>query len=385
MKLFRLLSLLLLCLAGSGGQASEAVDISQKPVSVPAQPWQIGYYQGGDYHDYYDYLRVTVEGLVELGWIEPLTLPDFPERDTAAIWRWLADNARSSYLVFRQENFFDARWDQNRRRELRGALLSRLNHSQDLDLMLAMGTWAGQDLASNVHRVPTVVLSTSDPVSAGVIDSLQDSGFDHVFASYDPGLYPQQVQLFHALIGFKKLGVPYEDSLNGRSYAGMDLIEQAAQELDFEIVPCHTQSDVAEQVIAERSVVQCFNELAPQVDAIYVTTQGGVNFRTTPQLVEIANQHGVPTFSQNGEAEVRLGYLLSLARTHGLLPEGRFIAGNIGRILNGAAPRALKQVFSGSSSVVLNMKTAEKIGLYLDADLLAAADKMFWQIESSDQ
>ena len=342
----------------------------------------MAFIRAGDYQDYYDYLIVTVEGLAELGWIEPLSLPDFVDTDAGAVWQWLSENVQSPYLSFRQDGFYDAQWDQNRRREIRGALLSRLNHTQDLDLMLAMGTWAGQDLANNLHRVPTVVLSASDPISSGVIDSLQDSGYEHVFASYDPGLYPQQVQLFHTLIGFDTLGVPYEDTVSGRSYAGMDMIEEAAAELGFTIVPCHTQSDIAEQSVAEQSVVSCFEELAPKVDAILVTTQGGVNYRTAPQLVAIANQHGVPTFSQNGEAEVRLGYLLSLARTHGLLPEGRFIAGNIGRIINGDSPRTLEQVFTGAFSVVLNMKTAEEIGLYLDADLLAAADKMYWQIES---
>lgn len=383
MSFYKLIVMLLLGVCCSVVQAKEELlTVSGQPGDIPEQPWQVAYYQGGDYQDYYDYLLVTVEGLAELGWIEPLSLPDFADRNTAAAWQWLAENVQSQYLTFVTDGFYDAKWDQNRRQEVRGQLLSRLNHTDDIDLVIAMGTWAGQDLASNLHRIPTVVLSASDPLSGGVIKSLEDSGYDHVFASYDPGLYRQQVQLFHRLIGFKTLGVPYEDSLSGRSYAGMDLIEQTAAQSGFEIVTCHTLSDIADQRRAEQSVIDCFDQLAPKVDAIYVTTQGGVNARTTPRLVEIANRHGVPTFAQNGEAEVRLGYLLSLSRKHGLLPEGRFIAGNVGRIFNGAVPRSLEQAFTSASSVVLNMKTAEQIGLYLDADLLAAADKMFRQIES---
>lgn len=381
MKNFVLSVCLLLGLFGSAASVS-AAESSAAPRGVPEQPLQLGFYQGGDYQDYQDYLIATVEGLVAHGWLEPLTLPVFTGRNTREIWMWLSEHARSEYLVFREDGFYDARWDQNRRLEIRGNLLSRLNHANDIDLILAMGTWAGQDLASNLHRTPTVVLSTSDPLSGGVIKSLDDSGFDHVFASYDPGLYPQQVRLFHTLVGFKTLGVPHENTISGRSYAGMDQIERTAEELGFEIVPCYTQSDIADQALADQSVINCFETLAPSVDAIYVTTQGGVNFRTTPELVEIANHHGVATFSQNGEGEVRLGYLLSLVRRYGLAPEGHFIAGNIGRILNGAQPRTLDQVFTGASSVVLNMKTAERIGLYLDADLLAAADKMYWKIES---
>ena len=251
-------------------------------------------------------------------------------------------------------------------------------------MVFAMGTWAGQDLANNLHRVPTVVMSTSDPLRSGILSSLDDSGYEHLFVSYDPGFYPQQIQVFHKLIGFKKLGVPFENTVNGRSYAGMDRIEKASVELGFEVVPCHTQSDIADQKLAEQSVVSCFEQLVQEVDAIFVSVQGGVNARTTPTLVSIANKNAVPTFSQNGEREVRYGYLLSLARRAGVGPEGMFLAQNIGRIINGAKPRDLKQVFEGSSTVVLNMKTAENIGLYINADLLAAADKLYWQIEQPE-
>jgi len=357
---------------------------SSKPSQEYDQRWRIAYYQGGEYADYYEYLVATVNGLMELGWIEPVSLPDFPGSDTKALWRWMAQNVESSYLEFVIDGFYSVEWDESARAETRGRLISRLNHSKDIDMMMAMGTWAGQDLANNLHRIPTVVISASNPVGADIITSLDDSGFDHLFASYDPGLYPQQIQLFHKLVGFKKLGVPFENSSNGRVYAGMEIIEKAALELNFEVIPCYTKSDVSDLDEANRSVIKCFEELAPKVDAIYVSTQGGVNAQTTPELVRIANRNSVPTFSQNGEQEVRYGYMLSLAARGGIAPEGHFLAQNIGRIINGAKPRELKQLFDASSSVVLNMKTAENIGFYLNADLLAAADKLYWQIEQPE-
>jgi ABC-type uncharacterized transport system substrate-binding protein len=358
-----------------------AADFSSRPQTKPDKPWRIVYYQGGNYIDYYDYLYATAKGLSQLGWIEPFYLPDFPEKDTQKLWLWLSHNINSEYLEFVADGYYSAGWDEIVRKKARNSLIPRLNHNKDIDMVFAMGTWAGQDLANNHHQVPTVVISTSDPLRSGIIKSLDDSGYEQLFASYDPGFQQQQIQVFHQLIGFKKLGVFYENTISGRSYAGMDLLEQTSAELGFEIVSCYTQSDIADQQRAEQTVLECFNQLAEKVDAIFVSTQGGVNARTIPKLVKTANRFDIPTFAQDGEKQVGYGFLLSLIRSSGAGPEGMFMAKNIGKIINGAKPRNLKQHFEGSFRMVMNMKTAEKIGLYVNADLLAAADKLYWQIE----
>jgi ABC-type uncharacterized transport system substrate-binding protein len=358
-----------------------AQDFSSSPQAQPEKRWRIAYYQGGEYSSYYNYLSATTKGLRQLGWIEPISLPDFPEKDTRKLWQWLSFNVKSQYLEFVADGFYSADWDNMARGKVRNNLIARLNHNKDIDMVFAMGTWAGQDLANNLHSVPTVVISSSDPLRSGIIKSLDDSGYDHLFSSYDPELQSQQIQLFHKLIGFKKLGVLYENTLSGRSYAGMELIEQASTDLEFEIVPCYTQSDIADQQLAEQSVLECFDKLAQTVDAIFVSSQGGINATTIPKLVDIANRYGVLTFAQNGELEVRYGFLLSLIPRSGFGPEGIFVAENVGRIINGAKPRNLKQLFEGAFSMVMNMKTAEIIGLYMNADLLATSDTLFWQIE----
>ena len=40
--------------------------------------------------------------------------------------------------------------------------------------MIAMGTWAGQDLANGEHSVPTVVASCSDPIGSGIVKSAEE-------------------------------------------------------------------------------------------------------------------------------------------------------------------------------------------------------------------
>jgi ABC-type uncharacterized transport system substrate-binding protein len=317
---------------------------------------------------------------MDLGWIERTVLPEQKDINTREFWKWLSQNVKSEYIEFVSNAYYSANWDDHLREKLRTEIIDRLNKRKDIDLILAMGTWAGIDLANNKHSTPTIVMSTSDAVSVGIAKSIEDSGYDHVNARLDPARYERQVRLFHDIIGFKKLGVAYEDSIHGRSYAAIDLIEKVAKEQNFEIVRCFTQSDIPDQKTAGQTVVKCFEDLVKKSDAIYVTLQGGVNPETLPQLVKIANEYRIPTFSQAGSKGVKCGFLLSISRAS-FRPVGLFHAATIAKIFNGAKPRQLNQVFEEAPNIAINLKTAEILGVYLYADVLAAADEIYREIE----
>ncbi|MFO1349423.1 MAG: ABC transporter substrate binding protein [Gammaproteobacteria bacterium] len=353
---------------------------STSPQSNKGNKWRIAYYEGGPQNNYYYYLTATIKGLMDLGWIDSVEIPEKTDKDTALVWSWLG-NVKSDYIEFVRDGYYTAEWDVDKRKSTSNKIIERLNNKKDIDLIIAMGTWAGIDLANNKHSVPTIVMSTSDPVGSHIIKSIEDSGLQHVHARVDPLRYERQVRIFHDIIGFKKLGVAYENSEYGRSYAAVDLIEKVAKETGFEVVRCFTQSDIADKRVAGDSVIKCFQELAGKVDAIYVTIQGGVNAQSIPQLVKITNENRIPTFSQLGSEEVKYGFLMSISRAGGFKPVGVFLAATIAKIFNGAKPQQLNQLFEEAPNIALNLKTAESIGLYLYADVLAAADEIYRNIE----
>lgn len=177
------------------------------PVNKEGDRWQIGYYEGGPWPDYQDTLLETVRALIDLGWMEKIQLPELQDNaDTRSLWRWLCQNVSSNYLDFVEDAYWSANWDDSLREKNKRVCLDRLRGGT-LDLILAAGTWAGQDLANNSHHVPTIVMSTSDPVAAGIIKSVDDSGFDHVVAECDPTRYKRQIQLFHDIVQFNRLGI----------------------------------------------------------------------------------------------------------------------------------------------------------------------------------
>ncbi|OQX03471.1 MAG: hypothetical protein BWK80_55620, partial [Desulfobacteraceae bacterium IS3] len=113
---------------------------------------------------------------------------------------------------------------------------------------------------------------------------------------------------------------------------------------------------------SQAAVIKCAQELAPKIDAFYLTQQAGVNKETLPQIVAAMTDSKIPTFSQAGPDEVRLGILLSVA-TPDFRGLGRFHADIIAKIINGAKPRDLNQIFELPVKSAFNAATGKKIGL----------------------
>ncbi len=346
------------------------------PTKNNGAKWAIGYYEGGDYIEYKKTFIATLNGLINLGWIEKTAFPQFPGDSTKQIWEWCADHLKSDYMIFKKDAYYSSDWKDDVRKQQVKVLIQRLNTTKDIDLMIAMGTWAGQDLANDRHHVPTIALAISDALSSGIIKSFEDSGYDHIHARVDPLRYERQVEIFHDIIGFQKLGIMYEDTVRGRSYASVDKIEAVAARRGFEIIRCFIKKGVDDKTLAEQEVIRCFSELCQKADAIYVTLHMGINAHSLPTLVSIANQAGIPTFSQAGSEEVKYGLLMSISQAE-FKYVGQFHAETMAKIFNRAKPRELSQFFEEPSQIALNLKTASKIGYDPSVDILSAADEIY--------
>ena len=367
---------------GTAGFAADKGSFKTTPNLNHGKKWRIGYYEGGPYIDYQLIFAETVKALMKSGWIEEAVLPKLKGEETSGLWKWLATEAKSNYLEFVKDAHYNALWEDKLRLETVEKVIRRLNTKKDIDLMIAMGTWAGKDLANDRHRTNTMVVSASDAVGAGIIISVEDSGYDYLHAYVDPFRYQRQVRVFHDMIGFKKLGVAYENTVDGRSYAAIDTLEKVAKERSFEIERCYAVSDIADVDKKEKEYINCFRQLAEKADAMYVTLHGGVSARSIPHLVEIANSLRIPTFSQSGSSEVKLGILASLSQA-GFKYVGQFHAETFTKVFNGAKPRDLDQIFEEPKKISINLKTAVAIGYDPPVDVLAAADEIFQEIEQA--
>jgi ABC-type uncharacterized transport system substrate-binding protein len=351
------------------------------PVTHHGQKWRIGYYEGGSYFNYPANLRAIVAGLVELGWMAPLTIPTFDDQTLSKpVWDFLVGHIRSDYIEFVADGYWSAGQDSEKRQRLKEEIIQRLNQKKDIDFMIAMGTWAGQDLANNRHHVPTMAVSVSDPVRSGISATAEDSGLDHVHAKCDPTRYIRQLRLFHRLFGFKTLGVVYENTPAGRTYAAIDDIHQVAAERGFTVVTCEAPfSDVDRKVSTDR-IIACHEALARKVDAVFVTVHRGMDLQRMPEIMAPLLAHKIPTWSQRGPEEVQRGVLLSISRG-GFKAVGRFHAEVMARIFNGEKPRDIEQIFEDPKLVAVNTAVARMIGFKVPDSVLRIADVVYDKIE----
>jgi ABC-type uncharacterized transport system substrate-binding protein len=354
---------------------------STAPVSNHGKKWRIGYYEGGGYINYPINLRTIVAGLVELGWVAPVAIPEVPDKTLSEpVWDYIAKHTQSAYIEFVPNAYWCAAWDKEKREHLREAIIQRLNQKKDIDFMIAMGTWAGQDLANNRHHVPTMVVSVSDPVRSGISASAEDSGLDHVHAKCDPTRYIRQLRLFHRLFNFKRMGVVYENTVEGRTYAAMDDILQVAAARHFSVVTCEAPFSGVDLKTSTDKIIECHKQLAQSTDAVFVTVHRGMDPKRMPEIVAPFLSHKIPTWSQRGPEEVKRGILFSISRG-GFKAVGRFHAEVMARIFNGEKPRDIEQIFEDPKLIAVNTKVAQIIGYQIPESILQIADIVYDKIE----
>jgi ABC-type uncharacterized transport system substrate-binding protein len=239
-------------------------------------------------------------------------------------------------------------------------------------------------VAVNDHRVPTIVISTSDPIKSGIVDSAEDSGRDHVMAQCDPQRFIRQLRMFHTLIGFEQLGVIYEDTPDGRVYAALEDIEVVAVERGFDIVVCIAPETNLSEEEAVREAVRCYEELAPQIDAFFVTPHAGSSVKHMPEILTIFYDYDIPTWGLDGSELVKHGVLMSISDVTTDHARGLWYAEAIGKILNGAKPRDLDQVFESPKTIAINLEAASLTGYDPPASILIVADEIYETINVDD-
>ena len=195
----------------------------------------------------------------------------------------------------------------------------------------------------------------------------------------DPGRHQRQIRLFHDMFGFKRLGISFENTTEGRSYAAVEDVEAVAKERGFEVVPCYSPNDVQENSIAYDALARCMEKLAPAVDAMYLTIHTGMAVENLPRVMAPLNARKIPTFSQGSSDEVAHGVLLSISQA-GFRHVGRFHAMTMAKIFNGAKPRQLEQVFEDPMRIAINLAEAQVVGYDPPIDILTAADVIYQDI-----
>lgn len=361
-----------------GDNQTSVVSDNSPAAKADGTKWRIGYCESESFITYTRTLAALVKGLQEIGWINNLEGFDqvAASDDSRSIWQWLASREVSPYIEFVDDAFYNLRdpdLDE-------AAIITRLNSNRDIDLMLVMGAAAGILLSNSEHETNIFVFAASNAVRSGIINSVEDSGKDNVWAHMDEQRFVRQTRAFYDIVEFKKLGMVYEDSDNARVYSAVNEVESLAKEKGFEIVRYHVREPRLPEEFPQyyQEVQAAYNELAKQVDAVFVTI-ASLESTKLPELFQPFYERKIPIFSQLGSIEVENGALLTIS----VMDEvniGRFGADNIAKCLKGAKPRQLEQSFQSAPKITLNAEVAKMIDFKLPFELVVVLDEVYQTI-----
>jgi putative tryptophan/tyrosine transport system substrate-binding protein len=238
--------------------------------------------------------------------------------------------------------------------------------NQKVDLLITPGTPSALALRAATKTIPIIFLDVTDPVAAGLVDSLARPGGNITgFTSIESILAGKRLELLKETISkLSRVAVLWDPQNPG------------AQEEWKE-----TQSGARNLALQLYSMEVSSLEDYPKAFALAVKAHSGaLAVLSTPltnsnqdRIAELAAKHRLPSI-HNRKEFVAQGGLMS----YGLDQTERYtrVAVLIDKILKGAKPAELPVERPTKFELVINLKTAKQIGLNIPPNVLARADKV---------
>ncbi|HEY8498634.1 MAG TPA: ABC transporter substrate-binding protein [Limnochordales bacterium] len=232
--------------------------------------------------------------------------------------------------------------------------------SDRVDLILAIATPAAQAAAQATNTIPILITAVTDPVAARLVKSLERPG-TNVTGTSDMTPVAAQLRLLKQLAPqARRVGVVYNPGeVNSQVQAA--IARQAAAELGLELVEASASSST--------EVLTAAQSIARRVDAFYVFTDNTV-VSALESVIKVAEESRRPLVVGEGDS-VRRGGLASVAIDYYQL--GRQTGQMAARVLEGASPAEMPIQFQEQARLIINLKAAERMGVSVPPELVAAA------------
>ncbi len=235
--------------------------------------------------------------------------------------------------------------------------------SDKKDIIIALATPSAQAAAQATKEIPIIFGTVTDPVGAGLVNSLEKPG-TNVTGTSDMTPVQEQLSLF-AKLGTKvqKVGMIYNAG-EANSVTTVEMAKEAAKGLNLTIVEA-TVANAGE-------VQQAAQSLIGRVDGLYLITDNTLA-QGVQSVIALANQKGLPTISVE-QSYVDQGALATYGFDY--FEFGKLTGQLAAEVLKGKNPADLPVQTSKDLTLVINTKTAKAIGLEIPADVLKAAQQV---------
>jgi putative tryptophan/tyrosine transport system substrate-binding protein len=236
---------------------------------------------------------------------------------------------------------------------------------RNVDVIATGGTPAALAAKNATSTIP-IIFNVGDPVELGLVASLSRPGGNLTgFSNLAVEMNPKRLELLSELVPQAKVIALLVNQNNPNTERNITDVRSAAQAkgIQLPILKAATESEI-DAALATLAQLRA--------DALVIATDPFLNSRRD-QLVALASRHAVPA----------MYYWREFAAAGGLISYGpslttayRLIGVYAGRILKGAKPADLPVQQPTTFELVINLKTAQALGLTIPQSILGRADEV---------
>jgi putative tryptophan/tyrosine transport system substrate-binding protein len=234
------------------------------------------------------------------------------------------------------------------------------------DVILSSGTAGMGPLLQATRTVPIVFVNVADPVGAGFVDSLSRPGGNTTgFMQFEYSLSGKWLELLKQIAPGVTRAAVLRDAALTSGIGQFAVIQSVAPSVGVEVSPVNVR-DAGE---IERGIVA----FARAPNSGLIVTSSALAVRHRELIIALAARHKLPAVYYR-RYYVASGGLVSYG--YDLVDQFRRAAGYVDRILKGEKPADLPVQAPTKYELIINLKTANALGLDVPTMLLARADEV---------
>jgi len=276
-----------------------------------------------------------------------------------------SESLKAAGYVEGQNLTIEYRWAEGHNDRL-PAFMAELVGRQAAAILAAGGPAPGRAAMAATATIPIVFVSASDPVSTGLVASLNRPGGNVTGVSMvSSTIEAKRVELLHELAPkASTIAVIINPNYPGAKTQSQE-VHEAAAHLGVKLIMLSAGS--------ESDIEPAFAALVQQGAGALLVVQDPVFINFPEKFVTLAARHAIPAaYSQRDY--VTAGGLISYGPD---FADGYRQAGiYVGKILKGEKPADLLVVEPTKFELVINLKTARALGLAVPQTLIVAADEV---------
>ena len=234
----------------------------------------------------------------------------------------------------------------------------------NLDVIVASGTTAVQPLLPLSRTVPIVFVNVSDPVGAGIVNSLARPGGNATgFSQLEYNLTAKWLELLKQIAPSVTRAAVLRDQTITAGIGQFAVIQSVAPSLGIDVSPINVSN--ADEI--ERAVTA----FAQTENGGLIVTASGWAASHRKLIIGLAARHKLPAVYYR-RLYVTDGGLISYGGD--FIEQFRRAAAYVDRILKGEKPADLPVQTPTKYELVINLTTAKALGLTIPPSVLARAD-----------